>query len=107
MSNGKKWAAIIAAGLVCTSCGMLSPEQQDAALRVVDNALASGGITEHEHAVMRDAILSQGWGGLIDKLTSIGLAAVAAWTGIRIQRGPPTRRENVAKAKAAKLPAGT
>jgi uncharacterized protein YoaH (UPF0181 family) len=83
--------------LVLVGCGMLSPAQQQTALDTINEMLSQGTISREQHAVLTDGILQQGWSGFLEQLTGFALAAVAAYTGVMIRRGPPTRTENLAK----------
>jgi predicted small lipoprotein YifL len=97
--------AVVGASLLClTACGLLSPEQQDDALRVIDAMLQQQTITPEQHAALRDAILSGGthawW---VDALQMLGGAALA-YFGVQARRGPvATAAERSARKQASKL----
>lgn len=97
MKNYTRWAALFGVCVLLTGCGLLSPEQQQNALEVIDQMRDQGTISSAQHEVLSQGILSQGWSGFLEQLSGYALAAVAAYTGVMIRRGPPTRQENIAK----------
>ncbi|NRA59131.1 MAG: hypothetical protein HRU13_13550 [Phycisphaerales bacterium] len=97
MTTVIKWAALAAVCLLLTGCGMLSPEQQQHALQVVDQMVAQGSITHAQGQAMRESILSTGsiWEHVID----IGAGAALAFLGVRANRGKPTQKVGLAADK--------
>lgn len=91
--------ALACALLLLTGCGLLSPEQQGNALLALDQMLAAGSITQVQYEALREGVLSSGAGAWWEQLAGYVLAAGAAYVGVQIRRGPPTRSENVEKAK--------
>ena len=92
---------LIVACLLLAGCGMLSPDQQSTALDVIEQMLAQGTITPEQYEGLRQSILAGGTGAWWQQIAEVAVAAGLAYVGVRLQRGPPTRTENVAK-KAAK-----
>jgi hypothetical protein len=93
----RNYLAFAAIAILCTGCGLLSPAQQQTAIDTINEMLRQGTINENQHGVLMDGVLQQGWSGFLEQLTGYALAAVAAYTGVQIRRGPPTRLENIAK----------
>lgn len=86
-----------AIAILCTGCGLLSPAQQQTAIDTINEMMAQGTISQAQHEVLIDGVLQQSWSGFWEQMSGYALAAVAAYTGVQIRRGPPTRKENIAK----------
>lgn len=81
--------AVVGAFLLSlTACGLLSPEQQDDALRVIDAMLTQNTITAEQHAALRDAILRGGTHAWWVELAQIVGGAALAYIGVQLRRGP-------------------
>jgi hypothetical protein len=74
--------AVLACGLLLCSC--LTQEQHDAAMRVVDELVKAGTMTDAQAAAMRNAIDQASQFRMLEPV----LGAAAAILGVRIQRGP-------------------
>jgi len=95
MKNLIKWAALAAVCLLMTGCVTAT----EATMEVLNKLVENGTITA-EH---RDELVSSvgsGWDTLMAHVVDIGAAFLLAYTGVNLRRGPATREENLAKAKA-------
>ena len=95
MKNLIKWAALTAVCLLVTGCVTAT----EATMEVLNKLVENGTITA-EH---RDELVSSvgsGWDTLMAHVVDIGAAFLLAYTGVNLRRGPATREENLAKAKA-------
>lgn len=95
MKNLIKWAALAAVCLLVTGCVTAT----EATMEVLNKLVENGTITA-EH---RDELVSSvgsGWDTLMAHVVDIGAAFLLAYTGVNLRRGPATREENLAKAKA-------
>lgn len=82
---------LIAIGL--SSC--MSPGQQHVALEALDAMRAKGVITPEQYEAMREAILSSGFGSFWQQIGVTVLGAAATYAGIRLQRGPATKKDQL------------
>jgi len=85
---------IIVGGLLLLAGCVLSPDQR----AVVDQLLADEVITPDQHA----AIVGGTWDSILNWLGQAAGAAVFAYTGIRINRGPSAASAERAQRRAAK-----
>lgn len=104
-----KYYALLACLIVvlCSSCGLLSPQQQGDALGAIDGMLRAGVITQEQWEALRAAILGSGTAEFWTQLgTTLGGAALA-YFGVQIRRGPVTNDAKIAEvvAKIAAKPA--
>lgn len=94
--------AVLGAFLLClTACGLLSPEQQDDALRVIDAMLQQQTITAEQHAALRDAILRGGTQAWWVELAQMVGGAALAYFGVQLRRGPVATAQERATRKAS------
>ena len=89
--------AVLACGLLLCSC--LTQEQHDAAMRVVDELVKAGTMTDAQAAAMRDAIDQASQFRMLEPL----LGSVSVLLGVRVWRGPSaTDEERVQRKRARK-----
>jgi len=83
--------------LLLTSCGLLSPEQQQTALSTVDAMLTQGTISSQQAEALRQAIISGGQTAWWHQLAQIVLGAAMGYIGVQ---AAPGRAATVAARKA-------
>ena len=88
---------MILACLLLTSCGLLSPEQQQTALQTVDAMLTQGTITSVQAEALRQAILSGGQSAWWHDVGQVVLGAAMGYLG---GQAAPGRAASVAAKKA-------
>lgn len=91
MKKLTKWALLALVTLICAAC-MMSPEQQQTALQVVDQMLAQGSISQVQADALRETILNGGQGAWWLHLADTLGGAVLGYLGVQIRRGAPTQR---------------
>ena len=97
MKSYCRWAALIGGCILLTGCAAASQATRD----VLNTLVEEGAMTP----AVRDQVLASmgtGWDVVLDHAIDIVSGTVLAYTGIRLQRGPATRAENVQKKKQAK-----
>lgn len=102
MMNAKRWAAMAAVLMVTTSCGLLSNEQAQAAMQIVNEMQAQGSVTAEQAEALRQALLAntgEPWWQQVGRVVlEVGLAVA----GVRLWRGPAASVAERAARVAAK-----
>ena len=84
-----KWAkvgALILLAVVVTACGLMSPQQQNEALAVVDEMLRNGSITRAQWEAMREAILSASSTNWWAAAAQTVLGGAMGYIGVQLKR---------------------
>jgi hypothetical protein len=92
-----KTSLMILACLLLTSCGLLSPEQQQTALQTVDAMFSQGTITSVQAEALRQAILSGGQSAWWHDVGQVVLGAAMGYLGVQ---AAPGRAATLAAKKA-------
>jgi hypothetical protein len=102
MRNTFKWATLIVICLTFTACGILDPQQQSDMLSAINTLEEAGHLTPAMAAVQRELVTSNGIGPIWQQGLGYALAALSAYFGIQLKRGPSERLVKIANKKAAK-----
>lgn len=105
MMNAKRWAAMAAVLMVTTSCGMLTSEQTQAAIEIVNEMAERGSMTAEQAEALVQALMANTgepwWQQVLRVAVEVGLAVA----GVRIWRGPAAGvAERAARMAAKKTP---
>jgi hypothetical protein len=89
------YALMALCAVMFCACGLLSPEQQQTALQVVDSMYGQGAITQAQHDALVQALLSGSTTAWWQQLVQVIGSAALAYAGVQWRRGPvatPTER---------------
>lgn len=85
-----KWLAIVfvlcCVVLMLSSCGMMSPAQQETAVQVLHQMRAAGTITEEQYQALLQALLQAGSAHFWEQVTTALGGAVMAYAGVQVRR---------------------
>lgn len=90
-----RYAMYILIAVALCSCGMLSPDQQQTALQVLDGMRANGAITQAQYEALVQSLLSGSTVAWWQQLIQVIGSAALAYAGVQWRRGPvatPTER---------------
>lgn len=97
------WLVAIAAGLlILTSCGLMSAEQQQTSIQVVDDMLKNGSVTQAQHDAMVEAILQSGSINWLAQAGTMLSGAALGYFGVMKRRGAVTQDVGIPEAKIKK-----
>jgi uncharacterized protein YoaH (UPF0181 family) len=94
-----KYILLGAVALLFAGCGLLSPAEQQTALKVIDDMLAQGIITPAQFDALREAILAKGTSAWWQELAQVAAGAALAYVGVEIRRGKPTQKVGLPASK--------
>lgn len=98
---------LAAIALTCAACGLMSPQQQNEALAVVDEMLRNGSITQSQWQAMREAILSASTTNWWAAAAQTVCGGALAYFGVQARRGPvATPEERQMRRSAVRKKAG-
>lgn len=93
--------AAVAAVLTLAGCGILDPQQQADMVAVINQLEAEGKLSATMAAAQRELVQSNGIGPIWQQGIGYALAAVSAYFGIQLKRGPTApRAERVVRVQA-------
>jgi len=92
-----KMTMMVVACLLLTSCGLLTPEQQQTALQTVDAMMVQGTVTPEQAEGLRQAILGGGQSAWWQQAGQVVLGAAMGYLGVQ---AAPGRAASVAARRA-------